>query len=95
MDKNVRFTVIDPKDTDEYPLDISPSGEDFVIEDAVRGREIPISTQQMGELGVLLLALAGKEWDVDSGIELLDGYGMTETKLAGITHALNYFQRAV
>jgi hypothetical protein len=96
MDKNVRFTVVNSRfqegrGFDEYaeiPLDIYPERQHFVIKQP-RGREIPITKQQLGELGTLFLALAGKEWDADSAVELLDGYGATAQDFADIQSQLN------
>lgn len=45
--------------------------------------------QQLGELGVLLIALAGKYWDHDAVLDLLEGSGMKGYDLDSLSDRLS------
>ena len=73
---NLFFTVINPRAEEDsleertiLNLDKTEHGY------AVNGLEI--SSQQLGELGVLFIALAGDDFEVDSAAEMLDGFELT------------------
>jgi hypothetical protein len=57
-----------------YPksVQISPSTDDVLI----KFGDKRVDRQQLMELGVLFLALAGENVDEDSVFELLEGYGL-------------------
>lgn len=70
-EQNYTYTIIDQKDNSEITLVINEKKTE--TEDYVQFQGIYMDRQQVGELGALLLALAG-EFDYDSVNELLDGY---------------------
>lgn len=80
--ENIFFTVIDTKTGDEHRACFSVNvdgatefeGGPTICQFPVAG--ITVAPQQMAELGHLLIALSGHEYEKDSVEELLDGYGI-------------------
>lgn len=71
--KTFRFIIVNPHVGNELELFIHHDGENIAL--IIEGKVINIDEQQLGELGGLFLALAGK-FDYDSIPELLDGYDL-------------------
>jgi hypothetical protein len=85
--ENIFFTVIDTKTGDEHRacFSVNVDGATEFEDDVIAGGPticqfpvagITVAPQQMAELGHLLIALSGHEYEKDSVEELLDGYGI-------------------
>ncbi len=85
-DREIFFTISDARSLRDLRLNINelPVSVDMQIGN---GRVFNIDKQQLGELGGLFLALAGK-FDFDSVGELLDGYGFSEAELESLQNNL-------
>lgn len=97
-DKDVTFTVTDPLPRNGYdtPISITQDGDgnfdiairNYPTEPPVcdNGRwktNLKIDCQQMYELGVLFLALADKDVDIDAAFELIEGFGYDAKEVVG------------
>ncbi len=73
MSETIFFTVINPNNVQEETrlnIKINPEDKTFVI------NGVAIDSQQLAELGMLFFALACKNADLDSCVELLDGFNI-------------------
>lgn len=79
------YTIVDGA---EIPLQIQPSDDGRVTLRIDGLFPIGIDTQQLYELGMLLLAIAGTDADYDAASELLDGYQLPYPPLDDIKRSL-------
>ncbi len=77
--ESIFFTVVEPYTNDEYRIFIN-FYPDFICEPVTIEfpKKVSMDSQQLAELGHLLIALSQHDYDEESIYELIDGYGYSQ-----------------
>lgn len=81
-DARYTFTVVDPETEEETQVSLVATPYGYNV------AGVSLDNQQLMELGVLLIALAGQEVDYNSAFEVLDGFGLADAFLESVNNII-------
>jgi hypothetical protein len=89
-ENTIFYTIVDPMTQSEYRFEATVVGDHVQLDN-----RIIIDDRQLCELGVLLLVLGNADFDEESVVALLDGYGMPDKDCMKLAKMLRHLADAL